>query len=257
MRPSAPIAVWTAALSFALAEPPLAHAAPDPTEASATLDPKAAREFAAQGEAEFEQGHYDEASAAYRQAYEHDPVPVFLFAWARSEQEAGRCRGAIEIYQHFIAAGPPAGDVDRAHLEVGRCYRRLEAAAEEAEDSPLAEADPPPEADPPEPASPRAAWVRDAWGGGLLAAGVVGLATGTGLYLQAHADRRRAERATTTDEFRSASERATRFSAGGIAGFALGSALVVGAVVRYALVARQSRVTVIAGRRSVGVRVRF
>ncbi|MCA9708360.1 MAG: hypothetical protein KDK70_21095, partial [Myxococcales bacterium] len=68
---------------------------------------------------------------------------------------------------------------------------------------------------------------------------VTALSVGTGLYLQALADDRRAAKAGTTDEFRTASQRALTLSGAGIAGFTVGSALVVGAVVRYVVVARR------------------
>lgn len=227
-----------------------------------------ARALARRGEASFSAGRYDEASEAYRDAHGLDPVPFFLFAWARSEQEAGRCQEAIELYQRFIATGPPPEDVDRANLEVGRCYGQLSSGASaaeaesESESEAESEAEVSPEVDPEptladDPRRPRAPWLRDPWGGVMLATGVAVISVGTGLYLQAQVDARRAARARTTDEFRSASRRATVLSGGGIAGFSVGSALVVGAVVRYVVVGTRPRVEPVAGLRSVGLRMRF
>ncbi len=239
------------------AEPAVSEPAEPGTEAPGPK--QAARSMAAQGEAAFSEGRYDAASEAYRQAYALDPVPIFLFAWARSEQEAGRCEQAIEVYQRFIASGPPAEDVDRANLEVGRCYGELSAAKPEPEPEPEPQVQPQPEPESPpdEPRTVRAPWLRDPWGGALFAAGVAGLGTGLGLYFQATVEERRAQQAATTDEFREASRRATTLSGAGIVGFAVGGALVVGSVIRYAVVARRPRVAIAAGPRSAAVRVRF
>src|SRR5215210_4764777 len=96
--------------------------AASPTEPAIAEAPTDARTEAARGEAAFALGRFEEASAAYARAYALEPVPAFLFARARSEQEAGRCAAAIEVYRAFIDTGPPAPDIDRANLEIGRCY---------------------------------------------------------------------------------------------------------------------------------------
>ncbi len=231
-------------------------------------DQQRARALAGEGEAHFVAGRYDEASDAYRRAHALHATPLFLFAWARSEQEAGRCDHAIELYQQFLSTGPPPADTDRANLEVGRCYGQLPQGTEppvegEPDDTPVVEPEPEDEGEPlPRSAErerePSAPWLRDPWAGAMLATGVTTLAVGAGLYLQARSDDRRARGASTTDEFRAATSRATRFSAGGIVGFSVGGALVAGAVIRYAIVGRrQSRVGVAAGPRSVTFSVRF
>jgi tetratricopeptide (TPR) repeat protein len=206
----------------------------------AVADPQAARTEAARGEALFAEGRFDEASAAYERAYELDPFAPFLFARARSEQEAGRCDSAIELYRQFIATQPPQADVDRANMEIGRCYGETRAADPPPRDAPVPPPIPvKPPADPPAP--PRDAWHKDPAGGALLGVGLVVLATGLGLFLAGDATHQRAAQAETTDAFRKQIGRGRALVGSGIAGISLGSALIVGAIARYAVLARKAR----------------
>ena len=220
--------------------PPVGVASPESAPASTAMD---ARDEAARGEALFAEGRFDEASAAYGRAYALDPFPPFLFARARSEQEAGRCADAIDLYREFIATGPPAPDVDRANMEIGRCYpetRTADPPAPRVEPSARAPADAPP-AEPRTRPRPNPRWIHDPVGGGVLGAGLVVLATGLGLFFAGDAAGHKAADAATTDDFRPKIRHARALEGTGIAAMSVGSALLVAAITRFAVVARKHK----------------
>jgi tetratricopeptide (TPR) repeat protein len=228
-----------AALVTGVSPPVAAGPADDPVTDAATD----ARAEAARGEALFLERRFDDASAAYERAYELQPLPEFLFARARSEQEAHRCAKAIEIYELFKETNPPVSDVDRANMEIGRCHSEARIADPPAPRPEPAAVAPPPAVTkdaPPKPA-PRATWIHDAVGGGMLGAGLIVLATGLGLFFAGDAMDRRADRAATTDDFRKLTGRARPLRGVGIAGISVGSVLLVAAITRFAIVARKAR----------------
>jgi hypothetical protein len=96
----------------------------------------------------------------------------------------------------------------------------------------------------PEPAPPRPKqppWYADPAGVTLTVVGVVGIGVGAGLYTQARADARAAGEATTLGAYETRATRAERFSRAGIATMSVAGALVVAAIIRYAVVGARAR----------------
>ncbi len=190
-------------------------------------------------------GKHDEASAAFARAYEHDPRPYFLFARARTEQRAGRCDRAIELNARFLETDPPAADAAEANKRIGECYTALD---EPTPQVPVAEPKAPPvakvPAQPPEqPVVPptRRQWYRDPAGGVLLGIGAAAAGLGGGLAIGGRSRGNAASAAPTTEDFRERTGGARRLVIAGVATLAGGVALVIGAIVRYAVVSRAGR----------------
>jgi tetratricopeptide (TPR) repeat protein len=101
---STPVAASLALLlvlaTTSLVTPRHAHAGEPPMkpEARALLDA---------GLGHYAAKDYEAAIAAFRRGYELDARAEFLFAWAQAERLSGDCASAIELYEMFIASGPP------------------------------------------------------------------------------------------------------------------------------------------------------
>jgi tetratricopeptide (TPR) repeat protein len=93
-----------AILGAAAATP--AHAAP-PEPAATPAETKAhARRLFEQGQAHYDLGEYDDAIAAFREAYEISSAPALLFNIAQSHRLKGDCARALQVYRHFVRLDP-------------------------------------------------------------------------------------------------------------------------------------------------------
>ncbi len=87
--------------SIARAEPP------EPAPSSSTGDAKThAKRLFEQGQAHYDLGEYDEAIAAFREAYEISSAPALLFNIAQSHRLKGDCARALQVYRHFVRLDP-------------------------------------------------------------------------------------------------------------------------------------------------------
>ncbi len=181
----------------------------------------------------------DGAREALARAYQLDPNPYFLFGRGRLAAEAEDCGEAVALMRQFLDDYPDADGADAAGATIEACGESVE-----PEPEPLPEP-PPPVIEPPSPQpledAPTRPWHRDPAGGALLGTGAVGRAVGLGLYAGAVAERNAAEDAATTDEFRSSAQRTRTFETTGIVLASVGGALMVGAIVRYAIVRARGR----------------
>ncbi len=189
----------------------------------------------------FSQGRYLEAADAFGAEYERTGDPAMLFGRAQALRRAGDCSGSMAVFEQFIGTDPPATDVQEANRVIEACKEIL------GESEPL----PPPESRPPPPptlvsepelaprpsAPPR--WPRDVAGGVLLGSGVAVAVVGAVVYGVGFG---RARARTETEADYERRERSVRsLSAAGISLMAAGGALLVGSVIRYAVVARRNR----------------
>lgn len=222
------------AIAIAVAGVRIGPADTDPTASTAPLpeDP------AARAGELFKRGRFADAAAAFSEAYAKTGDPALLFGRAQALRRAGNCKAAIEVFGEFIAAGPPEPDVREAEAVIEDCKQIL------GEDA----ADPDPDVQPPPPIPPvddepqpqprgRTKWWRDPAGGVLLGSGLGVAAIGATLYGVSFA-RADANMSETETQFEDRRQSVRSLSAAGISLLAVGGTLVVGAIIRYAVVAR-------------------
>jgi hypothetical protein len=180
--------------------------------------------------------------------YAIDPRREFLFAQAQALRLSGDCKGAVPLYQQFLASQPPEVQVNATHIGLGRCAQQMATAAPPA----AAVAAPVPTAiekgpAPPAPRSPArpeapAPWYHDRWGAVLLGAGGLALAAGTGFMVASMSARDDANQSAADypDYARRWDTAQSRWRIA-VTGLAVGGALTGAAILRYLHVRRGSR----------------
>jgi hypothetical protein len=188
----------------------------------ALADPDAER----RGLALYQAGKYAEAAVELEIAYVDTPTPALGFALAQSLRLAGNCQRALDFYRKVLAQAPPAAQ------------RNLAEAMAPCEHAPRDDS-----ASAPRPASAPAqvhratpAWYTDTLGDVLAGVGVAALAASAGGFAIARDHFRDADAAVSDSTFRAATTAGEQWNRAAIVGTALGAALVIGGVVRYALV---------------------
>jgi tetratricopeptide (TPR) repeat protein len=181
----------------------------------------------------FERGRFADAAAAFSEAYAETGDPALLFGRAQALRRAGNCKAAIEVFEAFIAAGPPERDIEEAKKVIEDCREILGEETQAEPPPPIPPVDAEPEPLPPPPPK----WWRDPAGGVLLGTGLATTAVGGVLYGVSFA--RAGDRPGETEmEFEDRRQSVRGLSAAGISLLAVGGALLVGALVRYAVVGR-------------------
>lgn len=98
---------------------PASTAAPaQQPEAAATPTDAEVDERVAQGHRLYQLGHYQEAIAEYRHAYELRADPQFLFQIAESYRQLGATEQALFYYDRYLASGSDATNRDAAEAGV-------------------------------------------------------------------------------------------------------------------------------------------
>jgi len=198
----------------------------------------AARPYFERGAARYEAGEYAEAIEAFENGRRLDSHPDFLYAEAQAYRKSGDCTRAISLYQSFLAIHPPEEEAERARANMERCPLNPPPALPAA--APHAPAPAPPQTESP--------WYTDVTGGVLAATGVIAVSVGATYLVMGDHNIRDANHAaampgaTLAQIERLASDGARDRQIGGwsIAG---GGALLVGAVVSYALHRRSGGAT--------------
>ena len=101
LRAAAVSALIVAADAPALASPPEPAPASTPTE-----NRTHAKRLFEVGQAHYNLGEYDEAIAAFREAYEISSAPALLYNIAQSHRLKGDCLRALQVYRHFVRLDP-------------------------------------------------------------------------------------------------------------------------------------------------------
>lgn len=201
--------------------------------------------------AAWKERRWTEAADAFTRAYALDPRSEYVFARAQALRFSGACEAAIAVYREFIALEPPKGAVDEAREHIEACGGDLDDAPPPAEiaTAPRSDPDPPvdapvravtPSPSPAEP-EPRPKWWRDPTGHVLGWTGLSAAAVGTGFVIEGLARRQRGQDALDEQGYRDARRGGASLLHAGIPLLSVGGALVIGAVIRFAVVARARR----------------
>jgi hypothetical protein len=213
---------------------------------------KAARKLIIEGQQAAEGGDYATAVDMYRSSFELEANAVTLWGWAQATRQATGCSDAVPLYQRFtkmVDEGSPAYDVAREAI--------VECATEmaEEEDAPAVEPIPedgtlepidepidsegdPPSDDPP-PDRKQRPWHRDPLGGVLVGVGLGTIAAGAGVLIAAQVQN--SQQAPTYGMFAEQSDQIeTMRIAGGVV-LGIGAALLIGGVVRWAVVGSKQK----------------
>lgn len=213
---------------------------------SIVSDPEAQR-LVQEAQEAFVNEDFERSAELVEQAYLIEPEPALLYMWAQAERSRENCEVAIELYERFLDSDPPEKLAEYALDNISRCEEILAQAPPPVvvQEPPPVDEDPQPvetlEPEPQDDVEPPRPWYLDPLGGGLAGGGIVGVAVGGALMGVA---RGRADDASSQElqsDYEDAKARASRLNGGGIAMLSIGGALLVGASVRYVLVAKQNR----------------
>jgi hypothetical protein len=234
----APAAGTTSAVPVPAAPPPpppaaAAPAAPAPAaDVEGPMRPEAAALYT-RGLERFSARDYAGAIADLQAGYAIEPRREFLFAAGQAKRLAGDCKGAIALYQRFLATNPPAVQANATQIALGRCAQHL------AEHPEILVVEPPRQPAPPPPAPPP--WWRDPLGLGLSGAGLAGIGVGIGFIAASFSARSDAGASPSYDPYDERWATAESRWALGVGTLALGTALTAVGVTRFVLVRRQAR----------------
>jgi tetratricopeptide (TPR) repeat protein len=84
---------------------------------------KAAQDAFTRGQDAFNAGRFNEAVAAFSEAYEQKPFPQFLFNVAASYDKAGDKMRAIQNYQLYLSMYPDANDAVRVRTRIRNLHK--------------------------------------------------------------------------------------------------------------------------------------
>src|SRR4051812_16384314 len=160
-----------------------------PAIARADIAPPAKAHLDA-GLAQYKAGHYESAIGEFEAAYEIDPDPQLLFAWAQAERLADHCASAIPRYPKYIASKPSAEAADLANNGIALCEAKAQPGATcAAGERPVP-------------------WYKDPVGGAVVG-GTIALGVGIGFLIASSGTSDRAGRAQTSAAFDDLIDRAT------------------------------------------------
>lgn len=208
------------------------------------------------------EGDFDRAEQLVREAHELHPRDDFYYALANIAGARGDCKDEIRYYErYFEEIGYEGGDyvAERYAKPVKRATDRLEECRAQVPDPVVTDppADPTEteietETDPaedPEGAEPtyddehppKRRWITDPWGGVLVAGGVAAVGGGATAMILGQGRYTDATMAGSEQNFVDEARAGRRTHGIGIGLTVLGSAAIIGGVIRYALVARRNR----------------
>jgi len=230
---SAPVAAPAPPAVTPVAPAPAATPAPAAaTDVEGPLRPEAAALYK-RGLERFAARDYPAAIADLEAGYAIEPRREFLFAEGQAKRLAGDCKGAVALYQRFLATRPPAVQANATQIALGRCAQHM------AEHPEVVVIEPPPPLPPPPPPPPK--WWHDPLGLGLTGAGAAGVAVGIGFIAGSYAARHDAENGGTYELYDGRWSTAESRWQIGVGALALGTALTAAGVTRFVLVRRHLR----------------
>lgn len=211
---------------------PLLMAMYSPPEV-APVEPAPAEDHAVVAAQAFRNGDFVLAAEAFQRAYEITGDPALLFGRAQALRRAGSCAAAVDVFEEFIATSPPAPDADAAQKVIDECRAILDVHEPVPPPEPIADQPLPPPPPPPK------RWHRDVTGGVLLGTGLAVAVVGAALYGTSFAQAD--DRGGTEQQYDDRRRRVRTLSASGAALMIGGGALVIGSIIRYAVVAKRGR----------------
>jgi tetratricopeptide (TPR) repeat protein len=173
---------------------------------------------------------YAAAVADLEAGYAIEPRREFLFAEGQAKRLAGDCKGAVALYQRFLATTPSPVQANATQIALGRCAQHLAAHPEVVVVQTPGQPLPPP---PPPP------WWRDPVGVGFTGAGVVGIGVGIGFIAASYAAQHDAQSSPTYDPYDQRWATAESRWQVGVGTLALGTALAAVGVTRFVLLRRE------------------
>lgn len=192
------------------------------------------RDMVRRAEAAYRASDWDTASRGFADAYAVDPNPDYLFARAQAERFAGRCNVALELWDRYLTVETSPEAIAEAKTFRSYCESPNAATATAGTlPHPSTATD-----DPSTDASPPARWFRDPAGGVLVATGGVSAVIGGSLLGFAIGRDRKAGGEPTEGEYVDAKDAVKAPHRAGIVMLAAGGALLVGGIIRWAVVAR-------------------
>jgi hypothetical protein len=239
------------AVACAIARPAFAAPADDagPTDAKA-------RARLAAGMEKFDAGQFEEAKREFQASFEREKNPLSLWGWAQATNKVDGCRKSVKLYRDFsemVDEGSEAYDV--ALEAIAECADELahdDASTTPVEDDPVVEDDVVDDSDP-----PQRPWHRDPLGGVLVGLGAAGTATGIGLLAAAAVERNNP--CNRYDCFEVQQQKVDNLTIAGAVVVGVGGALLVGGVVRWAVLGARQRGNASAGPlvhpRSIGISI--
>ena len=196
-----------------------------------------AAEFVARGQKHYNAGDFAEAAAAFAEAHARDPRPDYLYRWAQAERRAGNCPAAAQLYRRYLDNDLPRENIEAAEKNLARCGYAETAPPPTALDE--SDAGAPPVPTPPrDTGEPPRAWWADPLGASLVAAGSVGVVVGVGLGIGSARHTRLARDASVEEDYIRHADHSKSLRAAAIVTATVGTALLIGGIVRWAVVAR-------------------
>jgi len=230
------VAACALACGLALPATPV-HALPTDPEAKAHLE---------KGTELFKAGEFDAAIAEYKQGYEKQEDPVFLYAWAQAELRQEHCAAAVKLYRKYLETNPPEMSAEAARQGILECADKLAADDTSApSDDPTTTAvdddSQPVDDTPPEDTKPprQKKGIRDPLGISLTTIGIAGLGAGIGVLVAGLVEKKKSSE--TYGEFDDRQARARNLTIAGAVVIPIGVGLLAGGIVRLALVRRANK----------------
>jgi len=238
-------ALVTSVLTWSLVYPLVARADEPPSSSAAS---SSAAEHAKKAQLAYDVQDWAAAIAGYQAAYQLDARPEYLWGLAQSQRLAGDYAAAIRSYKAFKRhESVTATQATAAEMQITKCEAERERKEAEAARARPAAASPAPAPAPSgtpvatttassdRPSDKRGPFYTDVLGDVLFVSGVAAAGVGTFLLLRGNADMRSAPNASTYQAYDANVDGAKEKQIVGATVIGVGSALVVLAIVRWAV----------------------
>lgn len=180
---------------------------------------------------------FNEAARLLEDAYARDPQPTYLYSLGEAWLAANNCPAAVDAFDRYLATNPAEIDAKAARTRRAKCPEIVLP----PEPIPLpapALVEPTP---PPLPPAPRKTLARDPLFWGLTGSGTVLALAGGGVLVATRISADNANRAVTEGAWEGGLSQTRTLATAGTVVFAVGGALLIGALARAVTFRRTSR----------------